>query len=156
MNKLLLSLTGAAATGALTLVSPAGWSPGVRRAYVVAPGVLMAGGSSLVLARLADRQAAAVPGGGSAAETAAENATPLPRRLPVTVRVTVPLCLGVATCGVQATSLWVDAALERGLVRLGATHPRWWMAALAVAASLGMDAAGGRRAAGIPEERSTS
>ncbi|MFI7583371.1 hypothetical protein ACH9DO_06205 [Kocuria sp. M1N1S27] len=78
------------------------------------------------------------------------------RSAPVTVRLTVPLCLGLATCGVQAASLWADAALERGLVRLGATHPRRRMSALAVAASLGMDAAGAHRTARVPEERSTS
>ena len=36
MNNLVLSLTSSAAAGALTLVSPSGWSPRVRAAYVVA------------------------------------------------------------------------------------------------------------------------
>ncbi len=38
MKNLPLSLTLAALSGALTLKSPAAWSPRVRRVYVVAPG----------------------------------------------------------------------------------------------------------------------
>lgn len=144
MNPLLLSVTGAAAGGALALVSPSGWSPRVRRAYVVVPSVLLAGGSSLFLTKLAARQAAAATGAAPAPETAGGATRPFPQRHPMTLRVTVPLALGVASALGQAASLWIDAALERGFVRLGATHPRRWMAALAVVASLGIDAAGAR------------
>lgn len=144
MNQLLLSLTGAAATGAFILISPSGWSPRVRRAYVVVPSVLLAGGGSLFLTKLASRQTEAATGAMPAPETAGEATRPFPQRHPVTVRVTVPLILGVASALGQAASLWIDAALERGFVRLGAKHPRRWMATLAVATSLGIDAAGAR------------
>lgn len=43
--------------------------------------------------------------------------------------------------------------LERWLVARGAAHPRRWMAALAVLASLGMDVAGDRIGALAGEER---
>lgn len=144
MNQLLLSLTGAAATGAFVLFSPSGWSPRVRRAYVVVPSVLLAGGSSLYLTQIAARQAEAATGAVPAPQTADEATGPFPQRHPMTVRVTVPLILGMASALGQAASLWIDAALERGFVRLGAQHPRRWMAGLAVVASLGIDAAGAR------------
>lgn len=156
MNKLLLSLTGATAAGALTLVSPAGWSPGVRRAYVVVPGVLAASFSALLLSKIVDRQAAVLSRVESVTEAPTEDAYPLPQRHPVAVRVAVPVVVGAATCGLQASSLWIDAALERGVVRLGAAHPRRWMATLAVAASLGMDAIGERVNARTAEDRPAS
>jgi hypothetical protein len=157
MNQLLLSATGAAATGAFVLVSPSGWSPRVRWAYVVVPSVLLAGGSSFYLSRLADRHAAAAAAGDvPAPEAAREAARPFPQRHPVTVRVTVPLALGVACAVGQVASLRIDAALERGVVRLGAKHPRRWMAALAVAASLGIDAAGARATTRAGQDRPES
>lgn len=156
MNKLLLSLTGATAAGALTLVSPAGWSPGVRRAYVVVPGVLAASFSALLLSKIVDRQAAVLSRVESVTEAPTEDAYPLPQRHPVAVRVAVPVVVGAATCGLQASSLWIDAALERGVVRLGAAHPRRWMATLAVAASLGMDAIGERVNTRTAEDRPAS
>ncbi|WP_298590170.1 hypothetical protein [uncultured Kocuria sp.] len=65
--------------------------------------------------------------------------------------------LGAATCGVQAASLRVDAALEHWLVGRGAAHPRRWMAILAVLASLAMDAAGDRvRTLAVQDRRSAS
>ncbi|MEX5300997.1 hypothetical protein [Kocuria sabuli] len=156
MNKLLLSLTGATAAGALTLVSPASWSPGVRRAYVVVPGVLAASFSTLLLSRIVDRQADVVSRVESMTEVPTDDAYPLPQRHPVAMRVAVPVIIGAATCGLQGFSLWMDAALERGLVRLGAAHPRRWMAALAVASSLGMDAIGERVNARTTEDRPAS
>ncbi|MGQ1798021.1 hypothetical protein ACT4S5_12920 [Kocuria oceani] len=144
MNKLLLSSIGATAAGALTLVSPADWSPRVRRAYIVVPGVLAASFSAMLLSRIVDRQAAVVSRVESVTEVPTDAAYPFPQRHPVAVRVAVPVLIGAATCGFQASSLWIDAALERGIVRFGAAHPRRWMAALAVAMSLGMDAIGER------------
>lgn len=144
MNKLLLSLTGATTAGALTLVSPADWSPGVRRAYVVVPGVLAASFGTLLLSKIVDQQADVISRVESVTEVPTDDAYPLPQRHPVAVRVAVPVVIGAATCGFQASSLWIDAALERGVVRLGAAHPRRWMAVLAVAASLGTDAIGER------------
>lgn len=142
MDNLLLSLTGSAVAGALTFVSPQGWSPRVRRAYVVVPGVLVAAGGALALARITAGPVAA----GSGTEPGAEEASPPARRPPVAARVAVPLVLGAATCGIQAGSLWIDAALEDWLVRRGAAHPRRWMALLAVVSSLGIDAVGARAA----------
>lgn len=156
MKKLLLSLTGATTAGALTLISPASWSPRVRCAYVVAPGVLVAAGSALALTRIADRRAAGDSGVESATKTTAEDAHPFPQHLPVAARVAVPLGLGAATCGIQASSLWIDAALERWLVRLGAHRPRRWMAVLAVVTSLGMDAVGERVTARTADDRAAS
>lgn len=156
MNHVLLSLTGAAVAGALTLSSPSRWSPRVRRAYVVVPGALIAGGSSLFLTKLAARPSAGTSPAAVAAAATDEESSTTPQPHPVVTRVAVPLTLGAVTCGIQAGSLWIDAALERGLLRLGATHPRWWMAALAVAASLGMDAAGARATTRAADDRPAS
>lgn len=156
MNKILLSVIGASASGALTLVSPAGWSPRVRRAYVVVPGVLIAAGSSLILTKLANRPAAVTASAGSAPADTDEESSTTSRSHPVVTRVAVPLTLGAVTCGFQAGSLWIDAALERWFVRRGATHPRRWMAALAVVASLGMDAAGSSKTTRTAGDRPTS
>lgn len=156
MDKLLLSLTGAVVAGSLTLISPEDWSPRVRRAYVMVPGVLVAAGSSLLLIKLTDRPAAAISPAGSAPAVTDEEFSTTPQPHPLVTRVAVPLTLGAVTCGFQAGSLWIDAALERGLLRLGATHPRRWMAAIAVATSLGMDAAGARATGRAPDERPAS
>ncbi|MUN63845.1 hypothetical protein GMA12_11975 [Kocuria sediminis] len=142
MNKLLLSSIGATTAGALTLISPDGWSTGVRRAYVVVPGVLAAAFSAVLLSEIVDRQAAVASRVESVTEVPTDDAYPLPQRHPVAVRVAGPVLIGAATCGLQAASLCIDAALERSITRLGAAHPRRWMAALAVAASLSTDAVG--------------
>ena len=140
MNDLSRSLTGAALTGALTLISPSDWSPRVRRAFVLVPGVLVAAGATWSLSKLNDgRPSVAASGSDENAED-----SPTPQRPPVAQRVAVPLALGAATCGFQASSLWIDAAIERWVIRRGATYPRRWMAVLAVAVSLLIDVIGSR------------
>lgn len=151
MNNLVLSLTSSAAAGALTLVSPSGWSPRVRAAYVVVPGVLVAGAGAWALARNTGGEepvhAGTDPG------SPADGTPVAAQRLPVAARAALLLGLGAATCGIQAASLRIDAMLERWLVAHGATRPRRWMAALAVLASLGMDAAGDRVSTLAGEDR---
>lgn len=135
MNDLALTLTRAAAAGAITLISPAGWSPRVRRAYVLVPGAAATSVAAVLLPRItADRSPDGEDGPG-------HFSAPV-RHLPGTARVMLPLGLGAVTCGVQAFSLWIDAVLERSLAARGAVHPRRWMALLAVLASLAMDATG--------------
>ena len=90
---------------------------------------------------------------GTEAGTLADGSPVAAQRLPVAARAALLLGLGAATCGVQAASLRIDAMLERWLVARGAAHPRRWMAALAVLASLGMDAAGDRMSAIAGEDR---
>lgn len=147
MNDLALSLTGSAAAGALTLVSPSGWSRRVRLAYVVVPGALVATGGALVLLPHAGRT------GSAGHEPGTDDVPGAGQPLPVAARMALPLGLGAATCGIQAASLWIDKVLERWLTRRGAVHPRRWMAALAVLASLGMDAVGSRAAARAGRDR---
>ena len=151
MNNLVLSLTSSAAAGALTLISPSGWSSRVRTAYVVVPGVLVAAAGAWALSRNTGEKESVDPGTdpGSRADAVHVSA----QRLPVAARAALLLGLGAATCGVQAASLRIDAALERWLVGRGVTHPRRWMAALAVLASLGMDAAGDRVSTLAGEDR---
>lgn len=151
MNNLVLSLTSSAAAGALTLVSPSGWSPRVRAAYVVVPGVLVAAAGAWVLSRNTGGEDSVDVG--TEAGTLADGSPVAAQRLPVAARAALLLGLGAATCGVQAASLRIDAMLERWLVARGAAHPRRWMAALAVLASLGMDAAGDRMSALAGEDR---
>jgi hypothetical protein len=142
MNNLVLSLTSSAAAGALTLISPTGWSSRVRAAYVVVPGVLVAAAGAWSLSRNTGEKESVDVGTEPASQTGEVPVSA--QRLPVAARAAMLLGLGAATCGVQAASLRIDAALERWLVGRGSTHPRRWMAALAVLASLGMDAAGDR------------
>lgn len=151
MNDLVLSLTSSAAAGALTLVSPSGWSPRVRAAYVVVPGVLVAGAGGWVLSRNTGGEDSVVAG--AEVGPLADGSPVAAQRLPVAARAALLLGLGAATCGVPAASLRIDAMLERWLVARGAAHPRRWMAALAVLASLGMDAAGDRMSALAGEDR---
>ena len=139
MDKLLLSLTGAVATGALALISPSGWSSRTRHAYVWAPGALVATAAALVLAKGAGAPTPSAPAADDAAPAAAPPAIP---PLPLAARVVLPLGLGATTCGFQAGSLWVDGAIERWMIRRGATRPRWWMAGMAALLSLAIDAAG--------------
>lgn len=153
MNNLVLSLTSSAAAGALTLISPSGWSPRLRTAYVVVPGVLVAAAGAWALSRTAGEEESI--GSGHDARTGEGSVSA--QRLPVPARAALLLGLGAATCGIQAASLRVDAALERWLVGRGASHPRRWMAILAVLASLAMDAAGDRvRALAVQDRRSAS
>lgn len=151
MNNLVLSLTGSAAAGALTLISPSGWSRRVRAAYVLVPGVLVASAGAWALSRNIGAEESAGSDADHAPRT--EEVPVSVQRLPVAARAGLLLGLGAATCGVQAASLRIDAALEDWLIGRGATHPRRWMAALAVLASLGMDAAGDRISALAGEER---
>lgn len=153
MNNFVLSLIGSATAGALTLIPPSGWSPRVRRAYVVVPGALVAAGGAWVLARRTAEEASADPAAEPGSEPRPGEVAVSTQRLPVTARMALLLGLGAATCGIQAASLWIDQVLERWLVRRGATHPRRWMAALAVLASLGMDAAGDRVSTLAGEDR---
>lgn len=139
MDKTLLSLAGATATGALALISPSGWTSRSRRAYVLVPGALVTVAGALLLAR-----GPGVPESVEATtdETEPAGTPPADPSLPPAVRVVLSLGLGALTCGVQAGSLWVDGAIESWLVRRGAARPRWWMAGLAVFLSLAIDAAG--------------
>ncbi|MFI7496278.1 hypothetical protein ACH9D2_16370 [Kocuria sp. M4R2S49] len=142
MNNLVLSLTSSAAAGALTLISPSGWSPRVRAAYVVVPGVLVAAAGAWALYRNTGAEESATPG--TDHEPPTDEVAVSAQRLPASARAALLLGLGAATCGIQAASLRIDAALERWLVGRGVTRPRRWMALLAVLASLAMDAAGDR------------
>lgn len=144
MNNLALSLTGSAAAGALTLISPSDWSPGVRRAYVLVPGALVAAGGALVLFQHTGEEEPTGPGSepGPGPGAGPEGAFGSGQPLPVAPRMALLLGLGAATCGVQAASLRIDTVIERWLTRRGAVHPRRWMAALVVLATLGTDAAG--------------
>ncbi|GAA1757493.1 hypothetical protein [Kocuria aegyptia] len=144
MNNLVLSLTGSAAAGALTLISPSGWSSRTRAAYVVVPGVLVTAAGAWALSQNTGEDESV--GSGAVTEHGSPSGeVPVSvQRMPVAARAALLLGLGAATCGVQAASLRIDALLERWLVGRGAAHPRRWMAALAVLASLGMDAAGDR------------
>ncbi|MFF0990477.1 hypothetical protein [Kocuria nitroreducens] len=142
MNDLVLSLTGSAAAGALTLICPSGWSPRVRAAYVVVPGVLVVAAGAWALSRSTGDDESV--DSGTEPRSPTDGVPVSAQRLPVAARAALLLSLGAATCGIQAASLRIDARLERWLVGRGATHPRRWMAAPAVLASLGMDAAGDR------------
>lgn len=150
MNNLVLSVTSSAAAGALTLVSPSGWSPRVRAAYVVGPGMLVAAAGAWALSRNTDEESVAA---GTGHESRTEDVAVSAQRMPASARAGLLLGLGAATCGIQAGSLWIDAALERWLVGRGATHPRRWMALVAVLASLTMDAAGDRVSTLAGEDR---
>ncbi len=151
MNNFVLSLTSSAAAGALTLISPSGWSPRVRAAYVVVPGVLVASAGAWALSHNTGENESCVAGAELEAPTGEVPVSA--QRLPVAARAALLLSLGAATCGIQAASLRIDAVLERWLVGRGVTHPRRWMAALAVLASLGMDAAGDRVSTLVGEDR---
>lgn len=153
MNNLVLSLTSSAAAGALTLISPSGWSPRVRAAYVVVPGVLVAAAGAWALSRNTGEKTSVDSGAATGLEFQTEGGPVSAQRVPVAARMALLLGLGAATCGIQAASLRIDAILERWLVGRGVTHPRRWMAALAVLASLGMDAVGDRVRTLAGEER---
>ena len=135
-----VSLTTAAATGALTLLRPADWRPAVRRAYVWLPAIGTAAG--VLWVTRPGRKANQV---GDGSEQVGPGVAPaaLPRtdaRKLLAARASVSLAVGVVLAAVGTGSLKLDAGIERRLAGRGLRHPRRWMAAAVAVASLGMDA----------------
>lgn len=156
MKNLPLSLTLAALSGALTLKSPTGWSPAVRRAYVFVPGAAIGSIAAAALlkgAREGRELAAAgrvdlVTPAASNSDGAAGSTAPLPSyvradagpsRMPAIALTALAGAVGVTISGVLALSLVVDERIETWLVRRGAARPRLVMAAIAAVTSLVMD-----------------
>lgn len=156
MKNLPLSITLAALSGALTLKSPADWSPGLRRAYVLAPGAAIGviAAAALWKGNQKGRELAAagrvdlVTPAASNSDDGAEGAAPLPsyvRRdarpagLPGIGLAVLAATVGVTVSGVLAVSLVLDERLETWLVRRGVVRPRRVMAAIAAVSSLVLD-----------------
>ncbi|MDK1360725.1 hypothetical protein QNO00_10660 [Arthrobacter sp. zg-Y1219] len=126
MKNLPLSLGVSALAGAFTLRRPTDWPVALRRAYVLAPGLLTAAGVAVVL----------FPG----------------RARPAAVRAAVAAGAGAAVAGMQALSLRLDAGTEDWLSRRGVAAPRLWMAAATALASLGVDLLHDRDSNPLPEQ----
>ena len=156
MKNLPMSLTLAAFSGALTLKSPADFSPGVRRAYVLAPGaavgVIAAAalrrgvrkGRELAAAGRVDLVTPAVSSsdegaGGTAPLPSYVHADSGPARVPALGLASVAATVGVTVSGCLALSLVLDERIETWLVRRGAARPRLVMAVVTAAASLLLD-----------------
>lgn len=155
MKNLPLSLTMAVLSGALTLKSPGGWSPAVRRAFVLAPGAatgIIAAAALLKGVQKGRELAAAgrvdlVTPAASNSDGGAGN-TPLPsyvradagpQRMPAIALTAVAGTVGLTVSGVLALSLVVDERIETWLLRRGAVRPRVVMAAIAAVTSLVLD-----------------
>lgn len=159
MSSLPFSLAVSAAGGALTLLRPADWSTPVRRAYVWLPGIAVGlyvlqktrKGFSLPeeptevepAGLVAPAEPTGVDGSGAGGDSGPGSAPVV--RLAVRGQLVLSLGAALATVATGALSLPLDAALERWLVRRGVSHPRRWMAASAVLASLIADAIAARR-----------
>ena len=156
MKNLPLSLSLAALSGVLTLNSPADWSPGMRRAFVLAPGAALGVIAAEALRRgsqkgqelaAAGRIDLVTPATSSSDDGAAGTATlpsyvradARPAGLPAAVLVALGATVGVTVSGVLALSVVLDERLERWLVRRGAARPRLVMAAIAAVSSLILD-----------------
>ena len=81
-----------------------------RAAYVVVPGVLVAGAGAWVLSRNTGGEDSVDVG--TEAGPLADGSPVAAQRLPVAARAALLLGLGAATCGVQAASLRIDAMLD--------------------------------------------
>ena len=156
MKNLPLSLTLAALSGALTLKSPARWSPRVRRAYVLVPGAaagIIVAAAFRRGARQGREQAAAgrvdlVTPSVSRPDGGTGSTAPLPSyvrtntgpsRTTAIALIGLAGAVGVTASGFLALSLVVDERIETWLIRRGAARPRRVMAVLAAAGSLVMD-----------------
>lgn len=155
-----LSLTLAALSGALTLKSPAGWSPAVRRAYVLVPGAatgLITAAAVLRGARQGRELAAAgrvdlvTPPDSAAAPSYVRTNKGSARKMTFTLTA-FAAAVGIISSAFLALSLLVDERIETWLRRRGATRPRYVMAAIAALASLGMDQILDAREAGDDKE----
>lgn len=138
MKDLPLSLTVSALAGAFTLLRPADWSPRIRRAFVLAPGVLTAAGLAAVLLPGGGRRSSSGDSGGAGSASAPVSLAPL-RARPAAVRAGAAVVAGTAVSALHAGSLRVDAAAENWLAGRGLAAPRLWMAAGMALASLGLD-----------------
>jgi len=156
MKNLPLSFTLAALSGVLTLISPAGWSPGVRRAYVLAPGAAIGIIAAAALRKGAQkgRELAAagrvdlVTSVGSGSDGSVGSTAPLPSyvrkdadppRMPAMALTALAGTVGVAVSGVMALSLVLDERIETWLLRHGVTRPRRVMAFMVAVTSLVLD-----------------
>ncbi|WP_104103832.1 hypothetical protein [Arthrobacter sp. 08Y14] len=156
MKNLPLSLTLAALSGALTLKSPADFSPGMRRAYVLAPGAalgiiaaaaLRSGvkkGRKLAAAGRVDLVTPAAAGSNDGADGTAPvpsyvRADAGPARVPALALTSLAATVGVAVSGFLALSLVLDKRIETWLVRRGVARPRLVMAVVTAASSLVLD-----------------
>lgn len=156
MKNLPLSLALAALSGALTLKSPADFSPGMRRAYVVAPGAatgIIAAAALRSGVRKGRKLAAAgrvdlVTPAGAGSNDGADGSAPVPSyvradadpaQVPVLALTSLAAAAGVTVSGFLALSLVLDERIETWLVRRGATRPRLVMAAATAAGSLILD-----------------
>ena len=154
MKNLPLSLTLAALSGALTLRSPADWSPAWRRAFVLVPGAVLGvtGAVAVLKGSRKGRELAAagrvdlVTPAASSGDGAA-GAAPLPSyvsagapaRVPALAVTALAATVGVTVSGVLALTLALDEWLETWLVRRGVARPRLVMAAIAAVTSLALD-----------------
>ena len=156
MKNLPLSFALAVLSGALTLKSPAEFSPAMRRAYVLAPGaavgiIAAAGlrrgvkkGRELAAAGRVDLVTPAVAGSNDgAADTAPVpsyvRTDGAPARVPALALISLAATVGVTVSGFLALSLVLDERIETWLVRRGVTRPRLVMAVVTAASSLVLD-----------------
>ena len=155
MKNLPLSLSLAALSGALTLRSPADWSPALRRAFVLVPGAALGvtGAVAVLKGSRKGRERAAAgrvdlvtPAASSTGDGAA-GTTPVPSyvradapaRVPALAATVLAATVGVTVSGALALSLALDEWLETWLVRRGVARPRLVMAAMAAISSLVLD-----------------
>ena len=157
MKNLPLSLALAALSGVLALRSPADWSPGARRTYVLAPGAAIGVIAAAALRKgsqegrkvaAAGRVDLVTPAASSSDDGAAAGTAPLPSYVRADARreglPTIGLALLAATVGVTvsgflAVSLVLDERLETWLVRRGVARPRRVMAVITAVSSLALD-----------------
>ena len=156
MKNLPLSFTLAALSGVLTLISPAGWSPGVRRAYVLAPGAAIGIIAAAALRKGAQKGRELAAAGrvdlvtpvGSSSDGSVGSTAPLPSyvrkaadppRMPAMALTALAGTVGVAVSGVMALSLVLDERIETWLLRHGVTRPRRVMAFMVAVTSLVLD-----------------
>ncbi|MDO5617981.1 hypothetical protein [Kocuria sp.] len=116
-----LSLTLAAATGALALLEPQDWPRSVRVGYVVLPAAGLAGYTAYQMA--------------TAERPDSDDDAPTARSIAL-----VSGGLGVAMAAVCAASFPVDRGIRNLVARTGTRYPRRWMAGGVVVLSLALDA----------------
>ena len=156
MKNLPMSLSLAALSGVLTLKSPGEWSPGMRRAFVLAPGAAVGIIAAEALRKgtqkgrelaVAGRVDLVTPATSSSDDGAAGTAI-LPSYvrsgassggLPAVALAALAATAGVTASGVLALSVVLDERLETWLVRRGAARPRLVMAVIAAVSSLVLD-----------------
>lgn len=136
--------------------SPADFSPGVRRAYVLAPGaavgIIVAAGLQRGVRKGREQAAAgrvdlvtpAVAGSrddaaGTAPVPSYVRADTGPARVPALAFTILAATVGVTASGVMALSLVLDERIETWLVRRGVARPRLVMATATVVGSLVLD-----------------